>query len=107
MSHRTSGATFGKDLGVALEAYGRYRWSCHGAEAVGGGVAPNLRTSAFPADSKAFDAVVRGGALLARGMPKFAERSDSQIESIRQYLRDRAAAMRAERSSNKASEVIP
>lgn len=66
-----------------MERYGRYCWSCHGAEAV-----------------------VRGGALLARNA-EVSELSGSQLESIRQHLRERAAAMRAERPSDKSSEDLP
>src|ERR1700722_10655736 len=44
---------------------------CHGFAAVSAGFAPDLRRSAVPLSQGAFEAVVRGGALLPKGMPKF------------------------------------
>lgn len=82
--------------GAGAEPYGRYCWACHGADAVGGGVAPDLRASSAILQSAAFASVVRDGALLSRGMPRFEEFDDDQLESIRQYLRARANAMRSD-----------
>ncbi len=39
--------------------------------------------------------MVRGGALVANGMPKFGEYSDQDLAALRQYVRSRAAALRS------------
>ncbi len=63
---------------------------CHGTDAISGGTAPDLRYSPIPSNREAFNAIVRDGALVSRGMPRFEELTDQQLESIRQYLRARA-----------------
>lgn len=63
---------------------------CHGTAAVAGGYAPDLRASRVPLDATAFAAIVRDGALTARGMPPFEELSDAQLEALQHYLRERA-----------------
>jgi quinohemoprotein ethanol dehydrogenase len=63
---------------------------CHGLGAVAGGFAPDLRASAIPLAAPAFDAVVRGGSLASRGMPRFADLSAEDLEDLRHYLRSRA-----------------
>jgi quinohemoprotein ethanol dehydrogenase len=67
-----------------------------GALAVGAGHAPDLRRSAIPQDRETFVQVVRGGILQPRGMPRFEELSDRQLDDIRVYLRSRAAELRGE-----------
>ncbi len=68
--------------------------TCHGSIAVGSTQAPDLRRSAIPADKEAFAAVVRGGSIEARGMPKFGEFDAGKLEDIRQYIRARTAELR-------------
>lgn len=68
--------------------YAQCQW-CHGAGAIAGGGAPDLRASAVPMNPPAFAAAVRGGNE-ARGMPRFAELSDRQLDALRHYLRARA-----------------
>jgi quinohemoprotein ethanol dehydrogenase len=63
---------------------------CHGYGAVAGGSAPDLRASMIPTDAAAFASVVRDGALVDAGMPKFDELTQEQVESIRHYIRNRA-----------------
>src|SRR5688572_4349915 len=70
--------------------YARCQW-CHGAGAIAGGGAPDLRASATPMNPPAFAAAVRGGNE-ARGMPRFAELSDRELDALRHYLRARARA---------------
>lgn len=60
---------------------------CHGVSAVAAGLAPDLRRSLIVRDKDAFHSIVRDGALVANGMPQFAELSDQELESIRQYVR--------------------
>jgi len=63
---------------------------CHGPGVVAGGTAPDLRASTIPLSREAFATVVRDGSLEPRGMPKFAELTDAELEGIRQYIRWRA-----------------
>jgi quinohemoprotein ethanol dehydrogenase len=63
---------------------------CHGMSAVAGGIAPDLRASPVPLSAQAFAHVVREGALVSRGMPKFAEFSDQDLDSLRHFFRQRA-----------------
>jgi quinohemoprotein ethanol dehydrogenase len=68
---------------------------CHGWSADAGGYGPDLRGSGVPLSAEAFEGVVRGGQLEARGMPKFGELSDQDLAALRQYVRSRAADLRA------------
>ena len=67
---------------------------CHGNAAMAQGSAPDLRASPVPPSAEAFRSVVHDGALVANGMPRWSEFSDSEIADIRQYLRTQAAALR-------------
>lgn len=70
--------------------------TCHGMEADGGGgLAPDLRTSSVILSPEALSSVLHDGALLANGMPRFRELTQQQRDDVRQYLRSRAAALRA------------
>lgn len=70
-----------------LEIYDRYCLNCHGADAVGGGVIPDLRFSPLLAVSEAWEHVVLGGALSSRGMISFAdELVEADAEAVRQYV---------------------
>ena len=44
---------------------------CHGMNAMAAGLAPDLRASVVPQSAAAFDAIVRDGALVSRGMPRY------------------------------------
>jgi quinohemoprotein ethanol dehydrogenase len=57
---------------------------------VSGGAAPDLRKSAVPLDADAFKAVLHDGALMSRGMGRFSQLSDEQLEGLRNYIRQRA-----------------
>jgi quinohemoprotein ethanol dehydrogenase len=68
-------------------------YSCHGIEAdAGGGLAPDLRASPVVRSPEAFEMIVRGGALVSQGMPRFAEFSDQDLADLTEYVRERAAA---------------
>ena len=67
---------------------------CHGTDAIAGGSAPDLRYSPFILSPESFQAVVREGILVDRGMPRFAGVTVDQAEAIRHYLRSLAAAER-------------
>jgi quinohemoprotein ethanol dehydrogenase len=72
-------------------ARGAYEYArcqlCHGPAGVAGGIAPDLRASSVPKSATAFAAVVRGGGLVAHGMPAFPELDDTQLDALRHYLR--------------------
>lgn len=63
---------------------------CHGVGTAAGGAAPDLRQSSIPLDADAFKSVLHDGALMARGMGKFANLSDEELEGLRHMIRQRA-----------------
>ena len=63
---------------------------CHGGGMIAGGAAPDLRKSAVPLDKDAFYSIVHEGALMDRGMGRFANLSDAELEGLRHYIRQRA-----------------
>jgi quinohemoprotein ethanol dehydrogenase len=69
--------------------FARNCMACHGAGAVGGGVIPDLRHIS-PEVKAGFGAIVRDGALRARGMPGFPRLETGQIDAILAYLQKRA-----------------
>jgi quinohemoprotein ethanol dehydrogenase len=77
----------------ALAQEGVEQWTrcqlCHGPGAVAGGTAPDLRASQLVLDNTRFRTVVRTG-IEERGMPKFAELTDRELEALRHYIRYRA-----------------
>jgi quinohemoprotein ethanol dehydrogenase len=73
-----------------MDLYGLTCLPCHGSGAVSGGAAPDLRASRIPMNAAAFDLIVRQGTLVSRGMPRFEELTDEDIEALRIYLRARA-----------------
>lgn len=64
--------------------------SCHGAGAVAGGYAPDLRASPTTLSADTFREIVQKGALEVRGMPKYDELSNEQVEQIRIHIRQLA-----------------
>jgi quinohemoprotein ethanol dehydrogenase len=81
-------AEFVVDETLAKEGATKYvscAW-CHGANAIAGGMAPDLRASAVPLNAASFASVVKGG-LETRGMPKFGEATDRDLEALRHYIR--------------------
>jgi quinohemoprotein ethanol dehydrogenase len=60
---------------------------CHGPGGASGAAAPSLPASSIVLSKEAFISVVRDGALLAHGMPSFAEIDASDLERIRHYIR--------------------
>lgn len=81
-----------EERGGAL--WGDHCFFCHGAAAIAGGTAPDLRESGAIVSAEAFKSIVKGGALLSNGMPAFAEVSDAEIEAIRSFLRAQADKLR-------------
>jgi len=67
--------------------YARTCLMCHGAGAVAGGYAPDLRASAVPLDAQAFKQIVHDGALVEQGMPVYDEFTDQDLENLQHFLR--------------------
>ncbi len=65
-------------------------FNCHGGGLFSGGMAPDLRSSAVVLNLQSFKAVLNDGAFTERGMPKFAELSDLQIEALMHFIRKTA-----------------
>jgi quinohemoprotein ethanol dehydrogenase len=64
--------------------------SCHGLDVLASGMAPDLRASTIALDAESFSAVVRDGALVARGMPGTPGITDGQLDALQHYIRQRA-----------------
>lgn len=64
--------------------------ACHGLGVLASGMAPDLRASQVVLSDEGFAAVVRGGALVARGMPAHPHLEDAQLEALQHYIRQRA-----------------
>ena len=79
---------------------------CHGTAAIGGGTAPDLRTSAIPSDPSAFASVVKDGALVPNGMPQFGEFTQADLAGLRQYIRSRAEVLRKGSQEDVAGSVM-
>ncbi len=72
---------------------------CHGWNAVAGGAAPDLRLSPVIVDAATFRTIVKGGGLQMNGMPKFPDFTDTDLETLRFFLRTRAHSFLAERAA--------
>jgi quinohemoprotein ethanol dehydrogenase len=75
--------------------FGAYCLACHGYNAEAGGGGPDLRASTVPLSAQAFRNIVHDGALRNRNMPPFGELTEQDLSALRQYLRFRAAELRA------------
>jgi quinohemoprotein ethanol dehydrogenase len=63
---------------------------CHGASAVANGGAPDLRASPTALNRATFKQVLHTGLLISQGMPQFDDFSDSDVESLYEFIRSRA-----------------
>lgn len=72
---------------------------CHGWNAVAGGAAPDLRYSPAITDAETFRTIVKEGGLKLNGMPPFPQFTDTELETLRFYLRARAQAAPAEQQA--------
>ena len=80
--------SFDKDVQPILQAK---CVMCHGAGAVSGGYAPDLRASPLFASKTALKAVVQQGAKMPLGMPRFTDLTDDDVDAIETFVRHRAA----------------
>ncbi|HEV8444683.1 MAG TPA: PQQ-dependent dehydrogenase, methanol/ethanol family [Steroidobacteraceae bacterium] len=98
-------------LDEALVKDGIQEWSrcqlCHGPGAVAAGTAPDLRASLVPLSPALFSLTVRAG-IEAKGMPKFTELTDHELDALRMYIRYRARlATRPNGAAPAAPEAPP
>ena len=63
---------------------------CHGTDVLSGGEAPDLRASPLAANRKTLGDIVLRGTLLLRGMPRYVDFSEADVDSLFQYIRWRA-----------------
>jgi quinohemoprotein ethanol dehydrogenase len=94
----------------SLVKEGIQQWSrcqlCHGPGAVAGGSAPDLRASTIPLNAALFSLTVRTG-VEARGMPKFTELNDRELDALRHYIRYRARMATRPPEPPKPEEEVP
>lgn len=62
---------------------------CHGVGAVAAGFAPDLLASTIPLSPEAFKRIVHQG-IKDQGMPDYPELTETQLESLRHFIRSRA-----------------
>ncbi|MGQ0697862.1 MAG: PQQ-dependent dehydrogenase, methanol/ethanol family [Panacagrimonas sp.] len=90
-----------KTLARGAELYIQNCAMCHGLNAVGGGVLPDLRY--LTPDKHAIFAGIVAGAKADRGMPSFAGRfSAEDVEAIRQYIIQRSQVLKKELTASAA-----
>jgi quinohemoprotein ethanol dehydrogenase len=63
---------------------------CHGGGVVSGGYAPDLRASPLGLSRDAFVEVVKNGAKMSGGMPRFTHFKDHEIDGLLHYIRREA-----------------
>jgi len=75
-------------VATGAQLYGMNCLNCHGTDLISAGSpAPDLRESAIVLDADAFRQVVKEGALLSKGMPRWPGLTDDQLDAIRAYVR--------------------
>lgn len=70
--------------------YGQSCFLCHGGGVVSGGYAPDLRASPLGLSRDAFVEVVKNGAKMSGGMPRFTHLKDREIDGLLHYIRREA-----------------
>jgi len=78
-------------------------FTCHPGVGYAGGTAPELAMSLVPSSAAAFETIVRKGALVANGMPRFEEFTDEELDALRQYVRSETRRIRNERRDDAAA----
>jgi len=78
---------------------------CHGDQAFSSGLVPNLRWANSTRDSERWNAIVHGGELAERGMPKFSGvYTAEELEAVRAYVIVQARSDRDEAFYKRMSE---
>src|SRR3546814_20361448 len=89
---------------ACIETCGRMCMGCHGQDALAGGSAPDLRGSGVIVSPEAFASVVRDGALLPNGMPRFQSFADRTLAESRHSLRGQAHMLSEQQKSGGGSD---
>lgn len=76
------------------EIYNRRCVVCHGGGVAAAGTAPDLRGSAAILSPETLDSILRDGALVSQGMPRYEELTDAERADLRQFLRAAADLLR-------------
>jgi quinohemoprotein ethanol dehydrogenase len=80
---------------------------CHGKDAESSGApGPDLRESGLAMNREAMWSVLHDGALLSKGMPRFAAFTEAQVGQIQQFIRDRARAAMARKAEASAPDAL-
>ena len=77
-------------VAVGKETYVRSCVGCHGSAVVSGGSAPDLRASSIPLARDGFKLVVIDGERVPKGMPRFQELGEAELDGLLHYIRSRA-----------------
>ena len=78
-------------VSAGARLYGGNCSGCHGGAAQSAGApGPDLRESALAFDRASFTRVVREGASLPRGMPRYPRFSDTELDQLYSYVREAA-----------------
>ena len=85
----------GMSIDAELAAHGQSIFGqscvlCHGGGVVSGGYAPDLRASPLGLSRDAFVEVVKNGAKMSGGMPRFTHFKDHEIDGLLHYIRREA-----------------
>ncbi len=86
------------DAGKAEAGKGLFLYCmlCHGRDVISSGSpGPDLRESALALDSSEFRKIVKQGALIQRGMPRYDFLSDEQVTQLYHYVRQEARRAKA------------
>ncbi|MGQ0529710.1 MAG: PQQ-dependent dehydrogenase, methanol/ethanol family [Panacagrimonas sp.] len=65
---------------------------CHGAGAVSGGYAPDLRASPIFASPAALKTVIHDGVKVANGMPRYPDMTEAELNALQHFVRAQAEA---------------
>jgi mono/diheme cytochrome c family protein len=95
----------GLTLALALVVYMSACFYCHGSNLHSVGVAPDLRESTVPLAIAGFRTVLKDGALMQNGMPRFDKLSDEEIQQTYMYIRRGAREALGKRKASKESDV--
>ena len=82
--------------------------ACHGAGMHATGTpGPDLRESGVALDLASFSELLRSGALMSRGMPRFEYLTDDQIRQLHAYIRAKAREALGQRPKSEAQGPMP
>lgn len=82
--------------------------ACHGVGMHSAGTpGPDLRESGIALRLDTFSELLKGGALLSRGMPRFEDLTDQEIRQLHAYIRARAREVLGKRKESEETAPMP